>query len=334
MLVLLAAVLICVPDRPADAAPVTPPADAWPQWRGPLGTGVGPNAQPPVEWGETKNIRWKTPLPGKGHSTPVVWGDRIFLTTAIPEGEPVKPRFVRPGAHDNLDVTQRHAFAVLAVSRATGKILWQKTVHTAVPHEAGHVTGSLASASPATDGERVYASFGSHGLYCLDVDGKLIWKKDLSEMHSKHGHGEGSSPAVFGDTLVVNWDHEAQSFLVALDKRTGQQRWRVAPAEDTAWATPLVVEHAGHRRRDLGVRRAVVERRGVAGRGKRRRLRRQQLRHAGHARRETRRGQGRRHRDEASAVDAESRHAVRAVAAVVQRHDLQPATLPGRARAH
>ncbi len=218
---------------------------SWPQWRGPLGTGVAPRAQPPVHWSETKHIRWKTALPGKGHSTPIVWGDRIFLTTAIPFGEPVKPRFIRPGAHDNLSLTQPHEFAVLAVHRKTGKVLWQQTPHKGVPHEAGHISASLASASPVTDGEHVFAFFGSYGLYCLDVSGKLLWKRHLGEMHTKHGHGEGSSPALHGDTLIVNWDHEDQSFLVALDKRTGKPLWRVARAEDTSWATPIVVEHGG-----------------------------------------------------------------------------------------
>jgi outer membrane protein assembly factor BamB len=218
----------------------------WPQWRGPLGTGVAPGAQPPVEWSETKNIRWKTAVPGKGHSTPIIWGERVFLTTAIPYGEAVKPRFPsRPGAHDNLAMTHHHEFAVLAISRKSGKILWQQTVHKELPHEAGHVSASLASASPVTDGERVFAFFGSRGLYCLDTEGKLLWKKHLGEMHTKHGHGEGSSPALHGETLIINWDHEEQSFLVALDKRTGTQRWRVARAEDTSWATPIVVEHAG-----------------------------------------------------------------------------------------
>jgi outer membrane protein assembly factor BamB len=218
----------------------------WPQWRGPLGTGVAPDARPPVEWSETKNIRWKTALPGKGHSTPIVWGDRIFLTTAIPYGQAVKPRFPdRPGAHDNLALTHPHEFAVLAVSRRDGKILWRQTVRKEAPHEAGHVSASLASASPVTDGERLFAFFGSRGLYCLDLSGKLLWKKDLGAMHTKHGHGEGGSPALHGETLLVNWDHEEQSFLVALDKRTGKQRWRVARPEDTSWATPIVVEHGG-----------------------------------------------------------------------------------------
>jgi outer membrane protein assembly factor BamB len=218
----------------------------WPQWRGPFGTGVAPNAQPPVEWSETKHVRWKTALPGKGHSTPIIWGESIFLTTAIPYGEAVRPSLPdRPGSHDNLHLTHRHEFVVLAVSRNDGKILWQQTVHKELPHEAGHVSASLASASPVTDGEHLFAFFGSRGLYCLDTRGKLLWKKNLGQMHTKHGHGEGSSPAVHGETLIVNWDHEERSFLVALDKRTGKERWRVGRPEDTSWSTPIVVEHRG-----------------------------------------------------------------------------------------
>jgi outer membrane protein assembly factor BamB len=231
----------------ADAErPAVDAQHSWTQWRGPLGTGVAPDAQPPVEWSDTKNICWKVALPGRGHSTPIVWGERIFLTTAIPHGDAVRPRLPeRPGAHDNLPLTHQHEFAVLAVNRRDGKILWQRTVHNELPHEAGHVSGSLASASPATDGEHVFAFFGSRGLYCLDMNGRVIWKKDLGQMHTKHGHGEGSSPVLHGDTLIVNWDHEERSFVVALDKRTGDQRWKVTRAQDTSWSTPIVVEHGG-----------------------------------------------------------------------------------------
>lgn len=231
----------------AAPGPKLGPAEAyWPAWRGPLATGVGPIADPPIVWSEQKNIRWKTALPGRGHSSPVVWGDRIFLTTAIPFGEAIRPRLpARPGAHDNLDLTRNHEFVALAVSRQTGAILWQQTLYKDLPHEAGHVTGSLASASPVTDGEHVYAFFGSRGLYCLNVEGKLVWKQRLGEMHTKHGHGEGSSPVLHDDTLVVNWDHEDGSFIVAFDKRTGARRWKVARNEDTSWASPIVVEHSG-----------------------------------------------------------------------------------------
>lgn len=218
----------------------------WPQWRGPLGTGVAPRAEPPIQWSETKNIRWKVALPGKGHSTPIIWGDRVFVTTAVPFGDKLEPKFSgRPGEHDNLPVSQHHEFVVLALNRRDGTIVWQKPVGKALPHEGGHFTASLASASPVTDGEHAFAFFGSYGLYCLDFDGSVQWSTDLGDMHSKHGHGEGSSPALHGDTVVINWDHEEQSFLVAFDKRTGAVLWQVARDEVTSWATPIVVQHDG-----------------------------------------------------------------------------------------
>ncbi len=221
-------------------------AGYWPQWRGPLGTGAAPHADPPVEWSETKNIRWKIALSGRGHSTPIVWGDRIFITTAIPQGEPFQPIYDNaPGSHDNLPVTHHHKFVVMAVSRGNGNILWQRTVCEELPHEGGHYSGSLASNSPVTDGEYLFAFFGSRGLYCLDLDGTLMWKADLGQMQSLHAHGEGSSPALDGDTLIINWDHEGRSFVVALDKRSGRERWKVARGEITSWATPIVVQHAG-----------------------------------------------------------------------------------------
>ena len=229
------------------AEEVTRAAGNWPQWRGPLGTGVAPDADPPIEFSETKNIRWKVALSGQGHSTPVIWGDRVFLTTAVPFGTSLKePRYSgRPGAHDNLPVTHRHQFVALGLNRRDGKILWQKTLSDGLPREGGHNTASLASASPVTDGEHLFAFFGSGGLFCLDLDGDLKWKVDLGDMHTKHGHGEGSSPVLYGETLVVNWDHEGKSFVVAFDKRTGHERWRSDRDEVTSWATPIVVQHEG-----------------------------------------------------------------------------------------
>ena len=218
----------------------------WPQWRGPKGTGTAPEGNPPTDWSETESIRWKVPLPGKGLSTPIIWQDRIFVTTAIPYGRELEPRYSgAPGAHDNVPVTRRHEFVVISLSRQDGSTIWRKTVHEGLPHEGGHYTGSLASGSPVTDGKLVYAYFGSHGLYCFDWDGDLQWKIDLGQMNTKHGHGEGSSPALFQDTLVVNWDHEGQSYVVALDKQTGRQRWRVERNEVTSWASPIVVEQEG-----------------------------------------------------------------------------------------
>lgn len=218
----------------------------WPQWRGPLGTGVAPKANPPVTWSESSNVVWKIALPGKGHASPVIWDESIFVTAAVPHGDALEPKYSgRPGAHDNLPVTHRQKFVLLAVDRADGTILWEKTLHEALPHEGGHYTATLASASPVTDGEHVFAFFGSYGLYCLTPDGDIVWQKQLGKMHTKHGHGEGSSPVLHGDTLVVNWDHEEQSFVVAFEKATGKPRWKKMRDEVTSWATPIVVEHDG-----------------------------------------------------------------------------------------
>jgi outer membrane protein assembly factor BamB len=218
----------------------------WPHWRGPLANGVAPHAKPPVYWSETNNLRWKIPLPGKGHSSPVVFGDSVFLLAAVPVGEAQKPVYDdAPGVHDSAPVTHRHQFVVLAISRRDGSVLWKQVLREEWPHEGGHVTGSLVSNSPVTDGERLYVFLGSRGLYCLDLKGEVKWSKNLGRMHTLHAHGEGSSPVLHGDTLIVCWDHEGDSFLYAFDKRTGEQRWKVARDEKTSWSTPLVVEHEG-----------------------------------------------------------------------------------------
>ena len=152
-------------------------AQNWPQFRGPGATGVAEGPGRPTKFDATKaeNLRWKTAIPGRGHSTPVIWGERVFLTTAISYGEALPPRpSTAPGNHDNLPVTNRHRFVALAFDRANGKVLWQRTLCEALPREQGHRTGSLASSSPVTDGEYVIAMFGSFGLYCLDLEGKLI----------------------------------------------------------------------------------------------------------------------------------------------------------------
>lgn len=238
--VVIALVALAATTRGADLE------SHWPQWRGPLATGVAPSADPPIEWGEDRNVRWKVELPGKGHSTPIVHGDRIFLTTAIPLGDSLRQSSAgHAGGHDNVPVTHRQGFAVLALDRKDGSVLWQRTVHEQVPVEGGHQTASFASGSPTTDGERVFAFFGSHGLFALEMDGKVAWQVDFGQMRTKHGHGEGSSPVLHGNHLVVNWDHEGASFLVNVDKLSGEERWRVARDEVTSWATPIVVEVDG-----------------------------------------------------------------------------------------
>jgi len=218
----------------------------WPQWRGPAGTGSAEGANPPFQWSEIKNIRWRVEIPGRGHSTPIIWKDQVFLTTAIPTGTKLPPRYSgAPGAHDNLPVTQKQRYVIMSINREDGKTRWEKTLQETLPHEGGHNTASLASQSPVTDGQHVFAFFGSRGIYCLDMEGALVWKLNLGVMKSKHGHGEGSSPVLHGDTLVINWDHEGDSFVLALDKNTGKERWRIRRDEVTSWATPIVLEHAG-----------------------------------------------------------------------------------------
>jgi len=219
---------------------------SWPQWRGPLATGVAPRANPPIQWSETNNIRWKIALPGKGHSSPIVFGNSVYILSAMPVGDAQKPvHDDAPGVHDSVPVTHRHQFLALALSRRDGSILWSKSLREEWPHEGGHVTGSLASNSPVTDGEQLYAFFGSRGLYCLDLNGEVKWQKDLGRMHTLHAHGEGSSPVLHGKTLVVCWDDEKESFLYAFDKQTGKILWKVSRDEKTSWSTPLVVEHEG-----------------------------------------------------------------------------------------
>lgn len=218
----------------------------WWQWRGPLATGIAPDADPPVVWSENKNIRWKSALPGKGHSTPIVCGNRVFLTTAIPYGDALPPRkSTAPGTHDGEAVTQRHEFVVLAVDRRDGRLLWQKTVYKALPHEGGHYTGSLASNSMVTDGVHVYAFFGSHGLHCLDLDGNVKWQQQFGQMQTKHGHGESASPVLYRDHVFINWDQDGPCFVAAFDKRTGRQVWKMDRNEETSWSSPIIVENEG-----------------------------------------------------------------------------------------
>ena len=222
------------------------PLAQWGQWRGPLATGAAPKADPPVEWSETKNIRWKTKLPGLGHSSPVVWGSLVFVTTAEMTGAKKPFTGVTPdGAHNNMNPLFDHQFAVMAIDRQTGAVVWRRTVATRQPHESTHESATWASNSPVTDGEHVLSFFGSNGLYCLDTGGRLLWSRDFGDMQVKHGHGEGASPLLHDETVVVNWDHEGASVIVALAKRTGEELWRQPRDEVTSWATPIVVTHDG-----------------------------------------------------------------------------------------
>jgi outer membrane protein assembly factor BamB len=317
----------------------------WPAWRGPHGTGAAA-ANPPANWSETENVKWKVKLAGEGLATPIIWGDFVFVQAAVligkrvetaarsdsgsdarppqdaPAGSvarrmldrfdtnkdgkisraevsegPLRGIFDRMMAQYKLDPnktytreelektlgatpksesakagdapqrprlgggqggpggfggmragrpTAAYQFVLMCLDRKTGKLLWQKTACEAVPHEGHHPQdGSFAAASPVTDGKHVYAYFGSRGLYCYDMTGELKWSQDLGDARIAMTFGEGSSPTLYGNTIIVNWDHEGESFIVALDATTGATLWRKPRDERTSWSTPLVVSHGG-----------------------------------------------------------------------------------------
>ena len=234
--------------NPSDAAT----ADNWPHWRGPDNNGADEDADLPLSWSETENILWKVAIPGQGSASPIVWGEKIFVQTAIsaPAVAPAEPEAPAAGGRQRRrgprgKTPSPTQFKMLALNLSDGSLIWEKTLLEKTPHEGTHPTGTWASNSPVTDGENIYSYFGSNGIYCLDLDGNLKWQKDLGDMRKRLGFGEGSSPALYQDTLVLLWDHEDDSFIIALDKRDGSEKWRTARDEITSWASPLIVEYQG-----------------------------------------------------------------------------------------
>ena len=216
----------------------------WPQWRGPHATGVSKHANPPIEWSETKNVRWKVEIPGRGTASPVIWENRIFLLTAVPVGASGDAEHRPLGGSPSVP----HRYLVLALNRQTGKVAWEKEVRREAPHEAfSQGNSSYAASSAITDGEIVIASFESRGIYAFDLEGKPLWQQDLGRKSMRSQFGEGSTPVLHGNTLVVVWDQitPGTSFVVALDKRTGREIWRKPRDQIDTWATPLVVEANG-----------------------------------------------------------------------------------------
>ena len=216
----------------------------WPSWRGPHGDGISTTANPPLEWSETKNVRWKVEIAGRGMASPVVWGDRLFLLTAVPANLTGDAQHAPRGGLNPRGV---HKFVVMAIDRKTGRTVWERVATEQEPHEASHFEyGTWASSSPITDGQSVFAYFESFGLYAYDMNGKLLWQKDLGDKRMRNQFGEGSTPALHGNTLVIVWDHlNGQSFIVAFDKRDGRELWQVPREEIDTWATPLVIEVNG-----------------------------------------------------------------------------------------
>jgi outer membrane protein assembly factor BamB len=224
----------------------------WPQWRGPDGSGISTEKNLPAEWTPTKNIKWKTPIAGRGHSSPIVWGNKIFLTTAI-EGELVPDakaakhmiegkEYVHP---DSVGANHKHTFKVIALNRDTGKILWETVAWEGTPYDNRHRKSSYAASTPATDGKLVYAFFGSEGLYAFDFNGKPAWNAQLGKMGTV-GMGTGTSPILYENLVIVQCDEEngESSFIVALDKKTGKEVWRTPRKVQVSWSTPLLVRGA------------------------------------------------------------------------------------------
>ena len=202
-------------------------ADNWPQWRGPRGDGTSAETGIPVRWSEKENVLWRIPIPGKGHSSPVVWGDRVFVTTC-------------------LEKDQKRL--LLCLNRRDGKMIWERTVLTA-PLEPKHQLNSYASSTPATDGHFIWVTFlnmPKFEVYCYDFDGNLVWQRSPGEFHSKHGFC--SPPILYKDTIILNGDQDAESYLVALDKTTGEERWRTdRPNRVRSYCPPLVIDSSGRK---------------------------------------------------------------------------------------
>jgi len=225
----------------------------WPQWRGPEGQGVSAETGLPSEWSATKNVKWKTPIAGRGHSSPIVWGKRIFLTTAL-DGAPIpgaKPGvthkmadgsdFVHP---DAVGADLRHTFKVIALDRETGKILWERVAYEGAVYDSRHKKASFASSTPATDGKYVFAFFGTEGLYAYDFNGKLIWKQSLGKIGTA-SVGYGVSPVLHENLVIMQCDDSGMnSFIAAFDKKTGREVWRVPRKVDVTWSTPVLVRTA------------------------------------------------------------------------------------------
>ena len=246
------------------------PGDDWPGWRGPGASGVG-SGSPPSTWSEDSNIRWKVAIEGKGLSCPVIWGDRVYVTTAIPTGEPAEESVEQADAAGGARTGQEqgggrggfgrgdgggggfgravppaeHDFVVMALSRKDGSVVWQRTLNTLTPHEGTHGDGSFATPTLAMDGQRIVASFGSFGIFGLDMDGEVLWDVDLGDMSVQGAFGEGSSPVLAEEIVVHNWDHEGDSFIVAIDSADGSEMWRRERPRGTNWTTPLIVECDG-----------------------------------------------------------------------------------------
>lgn len=221
--------------------------ESWIHWRGPTADGhAGSKAMPPLHWGKDKNIAWIADLQGEGSATPIVYGNQVFVLSAVKTGRKSSTAIVQDERAKTIPDEFYYQFLVSSYDRGSGKLLWQRVVIEQVPHEGKHDTNTYAAGSPTTDGERLYFSFGSRGVFCYSLDGKEIWRIDLGDMRTRNGWGEAITPVLTAKTLIINWDQEEGSFIAALDKLTGDIRWKVERSgEVTSWNTPFVTNYAG-----------------------------------------------------------------------------------------
>ena len=218
--------------------------EQWPQFRGPGSMGIAESAQLPTEWSTTKNVRWKTAIPGHGWSSPIVWGDRIFVTSVVPSGATEAPQKGLYFGGERPAPKIEHRWMVYAIDWNTGKIVWEREAHRGLPPQR-HVKNTYASETPVTDGERVYVSFGNVGIFTYDFSGRLVWSERIGPFTTHSGWGTAASPVLHKGRLYLVSDNDEQSFLMALDARTGKTVWRTDRKEVTAWATPYIWEHPG-----------------------------------------------------------------------------------------
>jgi len=228
----------------AVALNMTAAEEVWPQFRGPGSCGIGEGENLPVTWSSTRNVAWKTPIPGMGWSSPIVWGQRVFVTTVVDTGTSMEPKKgLYFGGEQKKPSEAVHLWKVLCLDLTTGKIMWDRTVHKGIPTFTRHRKNSYASATPVTDGQRVYAYFGNLGLFCFSMDGEPLWKKMIGPFKTRLGWGSGASPIVHEERLYLCNDNEADSFLMALNVHDGKELWRVPRDEKSNLATPFVWEN-------------------------------------------------------------------------------------------
>jgi outer membrane protein assembly factor BamB len=242
-----------MPITPLLLAAVLADEPNWPQWRGPHRNGVSSATGLPIEWSADENVLWKTAIEGRGHSSPVIWGDRVFITADI-EGEKIEgaspPQHMRDGEvylhPDSQSGDRRHTLKVIALSAETGAILWSRTAHDGRVYDNRHRVNTYASPTAVADGERVYVYFGSEGLLAYDFAGTEVWRKDLGDLPS-WGHGQGTSPLLYQDLLILQVDRNQGdgSFIAAFDRASGREVWRTPRKERINYSSPLLVESEG-----------------------------------------------------------------------------------------